>query len=130
MTPRRAEVHGEGAVSVRWSDGAPFTARDVVFTFDLLRRHPALDLRGVWAFVDDVRAPDDSTVEIVFSRVFIPGFFYLAQQPIVPEHIWKDVPDPVSWPNPDPVATGPLVLEVGRRSVRQDCGDFHNAIVA
>ena len=28
---------------VRWSDGEPFTARDVAFTFDLMRRHPVLD---------------------------------------------------------------------------------------
>ena len=32
---------------MRWSDGTPFTARDVAFTFQYLRRHDALDLRGV-----------------------------------------------------------------------------------
>ena len=31
---------------VRWSDGAPFSARDVAFTFELLKRFPALDKRG------------------------------------------------------------------------------------
>ncbi len=93
---------------VRWSDGARFTARDVVFTFELLSRFDALDLRGVWAFVSGVTAVDDHTVEIAFSRVFLPGYYYLAQQPIVPEHVWKDVADPVTWANPHPVATGPF----------------------
>src|SRR5215510_7280030 len=93
---------------VRWSDGRPFTARDVVFTFELLRKFKSLDLRGVWEFVDGVRAPDDFTVELTFSRVFIPGLFYIAQQPIVPEHVWKDVEDPVSWPDEHPVGTGPF----------------------
>ncbi|HVK74559.1 MAG TPA: ABC transporter substrate-binding protein [Kofleriaceae bacterium] len=93
---------------VRWSDGAPFTAKDVVFTFDLLRRFEALDLRGVWAFVSDARALDDYTVELTFRRVFIPGLYYLAQQPIVPAHVWSQVADPVAWTNPDPVATGPF----------------------
>ena len=93
---------------VRWSDGAPFTARDVAFTFGLLERFDALDLRGVGAFVEGVTAVDEHTVEITFARVFLPGFYYLAQQPIVPEHIWQDVPDPVSWANPNPVATGPF----------------------
>jgi peptide/nickel transport system substrate-binding protein len=93
---------------VRWSDGAPFTARDVAFTFGLLERFHALDLRGVGEFVEGVTAIDDHTVDIAFRRVFIPGFYYLAQQPIVPEHIWKDVTDPVSWANPHPVATGPF----------------------
>lgn len=93
---------------VRWSDGAPFTARDVVFTFGLLERFDALDLRGVGEFVDTVTADGDLAVDITFKRVFIPGFYYLVQQPLVPEHVWKDVPDPVSWANPEPVATGPF----------------------
>jgi peptide/nickel transport system substrate-binding protein len=93
---------------VRWSDGAPFTARDVVFTFELLSKHGALDLRGVWGFVSGITALDDHTVELSFSRVFVPGFYYIAQQAIVPEHVWKDVADPVSWTNPHPVATGPF----------------------
>ncbi len=93
---------------VRWSDGAPFTARDVTFTFGLLERFDALDLRGVGEFIEGVTAVDDHTVEIAFRRVFLPGFYYLAQQPIVAEHVWKDVPDPVSWANPHPVATGPF----------------------
>lgn len=32
---------------VSWSDGAPFSARDVVFTFDLLHRAPVLDREGL-----------------------------------------------------------------------------------
>jgi peptide/nickel transport system substrate-binding protein len=93
---------------VRWSDGTAFTAADVAFTFDLLRRHPALDLRGVWAFIEDVVAHGDHIVELRFRRVFIPGFAYLAQQPIVAAHVWKDVADPVTWTNPRPVGTGPF----------------------
>ncbi len=108
---------------VRWSDGQPFTARDVAFTFDLLRRFPALDRRGVWGFMDAVDAPNDSTVDFRFQRVFIPGFDEIAAQQIVPEHAWKDVADPVSFANENPVATGPFtevrvfrnqVYELGR----------------
>ncbi len=108
---------------VQWSDGRPFTARDVAFTFDLLERFPALDRRGVWGFLDRVQAVDDSTVDFGFQRVFIPGFDEVAAQQIVPEHVWKDVPDPVTFANPDPVATGPYtevrlfrnqVYELGR----------------
>ena len=42
---------------VRWSDGAPFGARDVVFTFELLRRHPALDGRSLWQELEAVGSP-------------------------------------------------------------------------
>ncbi len=108
---------------VQWSDGRPFTARDVAFTFDLLRRFPALDRRGVWGFLDAVDAPDDSTVDFRFRRVFIPGFDEIAAQQIVPRHAWKDVADPVTFANENPVATGPFtevrvfrnqVYELGR----------------
>ena len=41
---------------VKWSDGKPFTPADVVFTFQLLKKNPALDSNGVWAQVADVVA--------------------------------------------------------------------------
>ncbi len=108
---------------VLWSDGQPFTARDVAFTFQLMKRHPALDRRGTWSFLADVRAPDDHTVDFSFKRVFIPGFDEVAAQQIVPEHVWASVSDPVSFSNDVPVATGPFtevrvfrnqVYELGR----------------
>jgi len=109
--------------SVLWSDGRPFTARDVAFTFELLRRHRALDRRGVWGFLAGVQAIDPLTVDFRFQRVFIPGFDEVAAQQIVPEHVWKDVADPVTFANENPVATGPFtevrvfqnqVYELGR----------------
>jgi len=108
---------------VRWSDGRPFSAGDVAFTFALLRRFPALDRRGVWSFLDDVRALDDRTVEFHFRRVFVPGADEIAAQQLVPEHVWSAVPDPVTFANEHPVGTGPFtevrtfqhqVFELGR----------------
>jgi peptide/nickel transport system substrate-binding protein len=108
---------------VRWSDGEPFSARDVYFTFDLLRRFPALDSGATWAFLDDVRLVDESQVDFFFQRLYVPGFGQIVAQRIVPEHIWKDVEDPVAFTNENPVATGPFtevrlfrnqVYELGR----------------
>jgi len=93
---------------VRWSDGEPFSARDVSFTFDLVRRFPALDRRGVWNFLEGVRLVDARTVDFAFQRQYVPGFGEVAAQLIVPEHVWKDIEDPVAFPNESPVATGPF----------------------
>jgi peptide/nickel transport system substrate-binding protein len=105
---------------VRWSDGQPLVAGDVVFTFDLLRRHRALDLHYVWGFLADIRATDARTVVFTFQRPYVPGLYYLGQQVIVPEHIWRDVADPVTFANPNPVATGPYTeVELFRNQVYQ-----------
>jgi peptide/nickel transport system substrate-binding protein len=93
---------------VKWSDGQPFSANDVAFTFNLLKKFPALDLYGVWKFLETVRAPDPATVEFAFKEVYVPGLFYIGLQPIVPEHKWKDVPNPVTFKNETPVGTGPF----------------------
>ena len=93
---------------VRWSDGQPFTAKDVVFTFELTKKWKALDLQGMWKFVEAVEAKDDATVELRFSRAFAPGLLYIGHQPIVPEHVWKKVADPVTFRNEHPVGTGPF----------------------
>ncbi|HEX9187241.1 MAG TPA: ABC transporter substrate-binding protein, partial [Vicinamibacteria bacterium] len=94
---------------VVWSDGAPFSVRDVAFTFDLMRRFPALDRPGVWGFLADVKAVDATTVEFSFKRPYTPGFASIVTQPIVAEHRWKDVSEPASFPDPSPVGTGPFV---------------------
>ncbi|HTN91671.1 MAG TPA: ABC transporter substrate-binding protein, partial [Sorangium sp.] len=93
---------------VKWSDGQPFSAKDVAFTFGLLKKFPALDLTGVWKLVDSVEAKNDTTVEFIFKEPFVPGLSYIGHQPIVPEHKWKDVADPVTFTNENPVATGPF----------------------
>lgn len=92
---------------IRWSDGRPFSARDVAFTFNLLARHPALDTRGVWRFLSAVRATSELAVEVNFARPYVPGLYTIGQQPIVPEHIFGSV-DPVTFANEHPVATGPF----------------------
>jgi peptide/nickel transport system substrate-binding protein len=93
---------------VLWSDGTPFSVRDVVFTFDLMRRAPALDRQKLWSFLADVAAVDTATVEFTLKRPYTPGLVYVGQQPIVSEHRWKAVPQPASFDDPDPVGTGPF----------------------
>ncbi|WP_437626935.1 ABC transporter substrate-binding protein [Sorangium sp. So ce1151] len=93
---------------VKWSDGHPFSARDVSFTFALLKKHPALDLAGIWKFLGGVTAESEDVVEFTLRRPYVPGLSYIGHQPIVPEHKWKDIADPVTYANESPVATGPF----------------------
>jgi peptide/nickel transport system substrate-binding protein len=43
-----------------------------------------------------------------FSRVFSPALYDIVKQNIVPQHIWKDVANPVTYTNDNPVGSGPF----------------------
>lgn len=93
---------------VKWSDGEPFTADDVVFTFNLLKSNPALQSGGATAYYDSVEKIDDLTVKFTLPSVYTLADIIIGGVRIVPEHIWKDVADPVTFTNDNPVGTGPF----------------------
>jgi peptide/nickel transport system substrate-binding protein len=95
---------------VKWSDGKPFSAADVVYTFNLLKANPALDSSGVWSQISGVSSSGD-TVTFTFTKANVPFAGVIAGVPIVPEHVWSKVPDPVKFTNDHPVVTGPFTLK-------------------
>jgi peptide/nickel transport system substrate-binding protein len=100
---------------VKWSDGQPFSAEDVAFTFNLMKATPALDLYSLWsgAGLQSAKA-SGSDVTLTFAAPAKTYFFNFANQVvIVPQHIWstgeaKDKPD--TWANPNPIGTGPFTV--------------------
>lgn len=79
--------------NVKWSDGTPFTAQDVVFTYEFLS-NPQVGAvsAGTYEVVASVEAIDDYTVKINFkevnpawSLVFVGG-----EGMILPQHIYQD----------------------------------------
>jgi peptide/nickel transport system substrate-binding protein len=94
---------------VKWSDGTAFTPADVVFTFNLLKKFPALDLQGVWQQISGVAASGND-VTVTFKAPNVPFAATVAQTPIVPQHLWASVTDPAKFANAKPVGTGPFTL--------------------
>jgi peptide/nickel transport system substrate-binding protein len=94
---------------VTWSDGKPFTPADVVFTFDLLKKYPALDGNGVWSQISGVSASGQQ-VTFTFKSANVPFAATIAQTPIVPEHVWSTISNPAKYANANPVGTGPFML--------------------
>ncbi|MEW6457592.1 MAG: ABC transporter substrate-binding protein [Bacillota bacterium] len=92
---------------VTWHDGRPFTADDVVFTFEYLKKHP-------YSFADteavEAVTADGNTVTIALSRPYAPFLNDVAGTvPIMPRHIWQDVTDPENFRTPEAaVGTGPF----------------------
>src|SRR5262249_54800718 len=95
---------------VKWSDGKPLTAGDVLYTFQLIKKSPALDLQAVWAVLNSVTR-QGSKVTFKFKTAAVPYFYYVAgQTPILPQHIWKSVKNPVTYKDPHPVGSGPFKM--------------------
>lgn len=97
---------------VKWSDGQPFTSDDVLFTLNLAKQYPALDLNSLWQVLQSVSAPDAQTVVVTFKHPASPMLWYIAGQTyIVPRHVWQGMGDPTLTTNDHPVGTGPFVLK-------------------
>ncbi len=61
-----------------------------------------------------IEAPDDATVVFTFNEVFTLNLYDIAEQMIVPKHIWENVEDPVAFLNDEnPVGSGPFT-NIGR----------------
>jgi peptide/nickel transport system substrate-binding protein len=93
---------------VKWSDGKPFSSADVAFTYNLMKKYPALNGQGI--VFQSVSAPDPSTVVLNFAAPEELNFDALASLIIVPEHIWSKVKNPATFADANPVGTGPFEL--------------------
>ncbi|MBQ0985357.1 ABC transporter substrate-binding protein [Streptomyces sp. F63] len=94
---------------VTWGDGEKFTADDVVFTLDMITKHPTMNGTG---YKGRATAVDDTHVEITFDKPsFMEAPQVLGRVWIVPEHIWSRIDDPSKDVMKKPVGTGPFALD-------------------
>jgi len=102
---------------VKWSDGQPFTARDVVYTFNAMKSDKAIDLNALWSAdggpVTNVAPKGTNQVVFTFNAPAQTYFYYVADQtPIVPQHIWSTLNQKSlhSYADAKPVGTGPFLM--------------------
>jgi len=95
--------------NVLWSDGKPFTSADVVFTFKLLQKYPAINGNGI-SFTS-ISAPSAHEVVMNFATPQYVNLFYIGSVYIVPKHLWATVGNPSTYQDANPIGTGPYTLE-------------------
>jgi peptide/nickel transport system substrate-binding protein len=102
---------------VVWSDGQPFTARDVKFTYDYVTNGAtAATTIQYYAAIASVEVVDDHTVNVNFKQPTPNWFspFVGVHGVILPEHLLKDSIGGAARSNPfnvNPVGTGPFRLD-------------------
>lgn len=107
---------------VRWNDGAPFVAADVVATWRLFTNEDVpTPWRSNFAQIEDVSAPDDTTVVFRFVEASLENLFNSAAFSILPAHILEGL-EPArieQWAiNRQPVSLGPYQVAEWRTNDR------------
>ncbi len=116
---------------IRWQDGRPFTAADVLFTINLMQDpdFPGVPSLGqLWQTVI-VEKLDDYTIRFRLPEP-LPNFVYFTTIGILPEHLLKDVSarELLNHPfNLKPVGTGPFMLDqVNAQFAHLSINPFYN----
>ena len=100
---------------VKWTDGRPLTAEDVLFTLTAGRREKGMDQIGLTRPGNDVAsvdivAPDKVAVHLkrrdstFVAKVLANNLF------VVPAHVFAQRRHVGGWSNPNPVGTGPFAV--------------------
>src|SRR6266851_3571290 len=92
---------------IKFSNGHPMTAADVVFTFGMLKKFTTLDINSVWSVLSSVTRKGSDQVVMTFRTAAVPYFYYIADQVgIVDQAVWSKIANPVTYPDKNPVGTG------------------------
>ena len=99
---------------VKWSDGKPFSAADVAYTFNLMKRFPALDVNGVTFTSASAPSSTEAIVKFADARLH-PAVRHQPGADRPPAHL-GDISNPVTYVDDNPVGTGPYRVS---RSLRR-----------
>lgn len=114
-SPENGGVSPDGRVvtwklnpGVRWSDGAPFSSKDVLFTYQVLTNpdNPVV-IRSGYSDIESVTAPDTNTVVVRYRKLYTA--FKVHFPYILPEHVFGgDTAIDRKEFNRAPIGTGPF----------------------
>lgn len=97
--------------NVLWHDGVPFTADDVVFTYQRLIDPKVMTPYGSdFALVKSVTAVDPHTVQVIYKEPFAPALESWGIG-MIPKHVFEKGDFNTSPANRAPVGTGPFVFK-------------------
>jgi peptide/nickel transport system substrate-binding protein len=98
---------------VNWSDGKPFTAEDVKFTFEI-GKFKSIPWSTLWEWLQSVEATDANTVKFTFSKAnYQEWAWYTFNIAMVPKHLWqgRNEQETATGANNKPVGTGPYLYQ-------------------
>jgi peptide/nickel transport system substrate-binding protein len=105
---------------VKFHDGTPMTADDVIFSIMKFNTELAPRARAIFRNISRATAPDPNTVALTLSAPFEPFLlmFDVTACPIVPKHVYDGTDYRTNPANQTPIGTGPFKFAEWKR------GDF------
>jgi len=96
---------------VKWHDGKPFGADDVVFTFELINSPKLISpYKDDFQLVASVVAINEHTIEIKYKQPYFKALS-IWMIGILPKHLWEHEDDPMTSPlNKMAIGTGPYMM--------------------
>ena len=96
---------------VKFSNGTPLSADDVVYSFNLLKQNKTLDINAIWSVLTSVTKQGSDQVVMQFKAPAVTYFYYIADQVgIVSQKVWSKIANPVKYPDTNPIGTGPFTV--------------------
>lgn len=116
-TPANSGVSSDGLTvtyklkkGIKWSDGKPFTAKDVVFTYKVIMDDATAIPTSGYSLISSIEATDDSTVTLKFKEIYAPYLTLFGN--ILPEHVFAGKTDVSKADfNRKPLGTGPFMVK-------------------
>ncbi|GIP29775.1 ABC transporter substrate-binding protein [Paenibacillus sp. J23TS9] len=113
-------LHVELNKDAKWSDGQPFSADDVVYTYQLGKKYD-INWSSYWTYISDVTADGANAVNIKLNKDNPNKLTVLDSIeliPMLPKHIWEEIEKKSNNDltairkevNADPVGTGPYKM--------------------
>lgn len=98
--------------NVKWHDGAKFSSRDVVFTYEMINDKQVVSpYTSTFRMVEKVEALDDYTVRITYKKPYFKAL-ETWMMGILPRHLLEDEKNIMNAKfNTAPIGTGPYKLE-------------------
>ena len=109
--------------NIRWQDGQPFTAQDILFSYERIKdpKVDAAHLRNYYQDIERLEVIDDYTVRYHYRIPYFKALEFCGGIPIVPAHLFNDSDNFNQHPiGRQPVGTGPYRLlhwETGKEIV-------------
>ena len=98
--------------NIKWSDGKPFDADDVIFTYKLITSPKIFTpYADDFRYVKKIEKIDDFTIKIIYKRPYFKAL-NIWMLPIVPKHILQNQKNIMTSDfNKHPIGTGPYIIK-------------------